>query len=113
MLRRKIKQEGYMKCWRGVKKPDMVTRDEFPRKVTFSKDVKKAKVIWVSEGKAFWTMVMAPAKALRQRSFKEEQRDYCVCAQERREMWVETADHRSPGRSQLRLLYLTREMGRD
>lgn len=87
MLRRKIKQKWYIICWRGVKKPDMVTRDELPRKVTFSKDVKKAKVIQVSEGKAFWTMVTAHAKALRQRSFKEEKRDHhCVCAQERREM---------------------------
>lgn len=63
----------------------MVTRDELPRKVTFSKDVKKAKVIWVSEGKAFWTMVTAHAKALRQRSFKEEQeRLLCLCTEEER-----------------------------
>lgn len=89
----------------------MGTREELPRKVTFSKDLKKVKVIWVSERRAFWTTVTAHAKALRQRSFKEEQRGQCVCAQEMREMWVERAEHRSPGRSQLRLLYLTREVG--
>ena len=68
----------------------MVTREELPRKVTLSKDLKKVKVIWVSEGRAFWTMVTAHAEALRQRSFKEEQRPVCLC----------TGDERNVGRGQ-------------
>lgn len=51
----------------------MVIRGELPRKVTCSKDLKKVQeqVPWISEGKAFWTMVTLYAKALGQRNFKQ------------------------------------------
>lgn len=65
---------------------NMVIRKELLRKVTFSKDLKKVKVqvIWISEGKAFWTVVTVYAKALEQRNFKQQQRGQCGCAQEMR-----------------------------